>query len=1050
MGADVSRARFDALRDHSGVVLQQGRLLLDADWNELVAVIDRRLRANAADLGSTGPKPGVAGVAVVPRTTPDAFRIDATAGALTIGIGRMYVDGLLAENHGLPDLAFEPLLDDRVGTKKTPYDKQPYWPTPAPLPTSGSHLAYLDVWDREVTPLEAPDLVEPAVGVDTTVRTQTVWQVRMLGASASGIDCSTPDADVPGWLDVVAPSAGRLTTGTVPVDDDDDPCALPPSGGYRGLENQTYRVEVHDGGAAGTATFKWSRDNGSVASPVVEVISSTRIRPASLGKDSVLRFRTGDWVEVLDDHRELDQRPGEMRRIEVHEEDGTISWVTPLPADLQMSGAQAAARHLRVRRWDQGGKVRTTTNATVVDLDLPAATGVIPVPANAATIVLEHGVTVQLKAPGGRFRAGDYWIFAARTADSSVEALTAAPPRGIHHHYARLAVVTFPGSETDCRTLWPPLSQGGGKSCGDCTVCVTPESHASGALTIQAAVDSVRDTGGTVCLAAGTYQLDADGVRIENARSVTVKGQGPATLLVARGTALEVATSLAVTLQDVAIVSAGSGPAVSVRATAGVTVQRLVILVAARDAAHAGIELSRVALRPVLRENVIVAPVGIGCGDVEKGALLTAALEIADNFVVAGDRGVALEGRVGHVLETVVRDNAVIRAPGGGILATGAVVAAGSLDVRANTLVVDGTGIAVGTSGASVRDNSVTGTPASLERRGGGVAVVRGELSPARGRVTVTGNDVRDVGGVGIAVRAPVGDLEVAGNEIRRAAAGIVMEERARAASAAVVHNVVRDVGSRQSDRLEGGCVGIQVVGVLRANVDGNVISGVGTSSEASDGATGVRMLAALDSRVAGNGVDTVGFAEQPGLGLGVHVAGHFGRTTVTGNSARRLLGDVDQTEGSNWTGLLIGAAVDRPRAAVAEVGPYVQVAGGFLLGGKAGYAMGTSGDVSAVVEGNTVTGGGEAPAAVIAVPGDVVVSANQFRNPRESARPALELVGESATVQGNRARGGEPSMDLRVDAKRVAVVANLVSTLVVVDGAPLGAPWDVLNPGGI
>ena len=75
MGADLSRVRFDALRDHAGVVLQQGRLLLDADWNELVAIVERRIRAGVADLDSDGPAPGIAGVAVVPRTTPHGFEI---------------------------------------------------------------------------------------------------------------------------------------------------------------------------------------------------------------------------------------------------------------------------------------------------------------------------------------------------------------------------------------------------------------------------------------------------------------------------------------------------------------------------------------------------------------------------------------------------------------------------------------------------------------------------------------------------------------------------------------------------------------------------------------------------------------------------------------------------------------------------------------------------------------------------------------------------------------------------------------------------------------
>ena len=81
-------------------------------------------------------------------------------------------------------------------------------------------------------------------------------------------------------------------------------------GGYRGLENQTYRVEVHDGGAPGTATFKWSRDNGSVAIPVVEMVSTTVLRLSTVGKDDVLRVSTNDWVEILDDHYELNQKPG--------------------------------------------------------------------------------------------------------------------------------------------------------------------------------------------------------------------------------------------------------------------------------------------------------------------------------------------------------------------------------------------------------------------------------------------------------------------------------------------------------------------------------------------------------------------------------------------------------------------------------------------------------------------------------------------------------------------------------------------------------------------
>ena len=130
---------------------------------------------------------------------------------------------------------------------------------------------------------------------------------------------------------MIAPSAGRLTTDTIDVAADDDPCELPPTGGYRGLENQTYRVEIHDGGAPGTATFKWSRDNGSVAIPVVEMVSTTVLRLATVGKDDVLRISTGDWVEILDDHYELGQKPGELRKVTVDDAARTITFTGAIP-----------------------------------------------------------------------------------------------------------------------------------------------------------------------------------------------------------------------------------------------------------------------------------------------------------------------------------------------------------------------------------------------------------------------------------------------------------------------------------------------------------------------------------------------------------------------------------------------------------------------------------------------------------------------------------------------------------------------------------------------
>jgi len=297
MGADFSRVRFNPLLDYSGVELQQGRVLLDADANELMAVVDRRLVALASD---------TLGRATVSSTTPDAFKITAAGSALLIGKGRLYVDGLLAENHGAAssDSAkrlFDDLMAEPSFTDPIPYDAQPYLPNPPALPTTGTHLVYLVAWKRQVTTLEQPDLIETAVGVDTSSRLQTVWQVRVLADDAgAGTTCGSPDADVAGWSEIIAPSTGVLSTGTFDVAPVDDPCELPPTGGYRGLENQLYRIEIHHPGQPGAgATFKWSRDD--VGSRVATVVSANELKLETLGRDDVLRFNTGDWVEIIDD-----------------------------------------------------------------------------------------------------------------------------------------------------------------------------------------------------------------------------------------------------------------------------------------------------------------------------------------------------------------------------------------------------------------------------------------------------------------------------------------------------------------------------------------------------------------------------------------------------------------------------------------------------------------------------------------------------------------------------------------------------------------------------
>jgi len=1059
MSGDYSRQRFDPRAHFAGVLMQQGRVQLDADWNELVELLDRRLRAETVDLVSRGADPDIAGVAAVPRQTPDAFRIEAASGKITIGRGRMYVDGLLAENHGAGTDEFDALLVETRGKNAVPYDSQPYLPHPPALPRRGPHLAYLDVWQREITHLERPCLVEPAVGVDTTTRLQMVWQVRVLADVGAGVTCLTPDAHVRGWLDLISPSSGRLSTKAIGVKPSHDPCELPPTGGYRGLENQLYRVEIHDGGGVGQATFKWSRDNASVASRVAEVVSSHELRLESFGRDAVLSFGTGDWVEIIDEWRELTgeqgdpgRRHGEIRKITVDVARQTITFSPDLPADLVPSGTGSntlETRRLRVRRWDQQGKVRDASGNEYFDLDGGVSKGVIPAPAANTPLVLEKGVqvTFSLEA-GGEFRCGDYWVFAARTADASVETLTEAPPRGTHHHFARLAVVSFPDSESDCRMLWPPQIEG--KGC-DCTVCVTAESHASGALTIQKAVDQVKATGGTICLGAGAYQLGEAPVQLEGAQSVRLRGQGWRTMLVAPGPAIEARGCAGLAVENLSIVSVGAGsdPVVSMANSLGVRLEGLTMLVyGTADANAPAIGLSGTLFSVDIRDNTIVSPVGIARSPARGSKipyLATMALRIEDNALWSLRRGVSLDGVCLHLAETRVRGNNVLGCTQAGVTLTGATVPGSGIDVSANTLLVSGDGVVGAADGLRVEGNEVTRFGESAG--GDGIVLAPGLDATGMDRCQVLANRIVGVGGTGIAVRTLVRSAMIKDNVIEGAAGGIVFEDRGSADHVAIENNQVIAIAPDSNDAIAAP-VGIRIVATRKADVSGNAIRGVGINAVQPQWRAGIQAVACAALRIAANEITDIGPAgEFLGSALGIEVVRPFDRADIADNMVRREETPERAETKATWLALSVHApaemSVRRTAARVATIrlddGSHLVVTGSWAFAVAAGSE-------AAGIHGNRLEGRGRSSLVRVVVLGDCAFDDNRCLQLMPSDEPIVLAGGMTMIAHGNRVLGGPRPLVLQADPKRLAVVGNITSGSILVGNSPLPGPWDALN----
>jgi hypothetical protein len=435
MKGDFSRTTFGRSRHYRKVLQQQGRVHVDADWNE-AQDIDTYLRDAAAHdvIGFPGSPSMHAGFAI---------GVNGLATDLTISAGRLFVDGVMCENEANVALSAQPDLPPASGGLAG------Y----APPGASGRYLAYVDAWERYVSALLDPSIRETALGgPDTAGRAKLVWQVRLEPVDPA----ATSDDFDASWSPASAASTGAMFAFTDPAPAT-GPCVLPPLAGYRSLTNQLYRVEIHQGGwfggtpplgyTGGTApTLKWSRDNGTVVS-TVSGIAGQSITIAQVGPDVAASYVPGQWVELIDVRSELAAQHGQLLLIaSVVPQTGTI-----VIDNATAIGAVDLTQTVLLRRWDNVGN---------------APLGILL--SSAPTISLEAGISLQF-APGA-YRAGDYWTFPARTA---IDAETGTigwpgsgplPPHGIKHHYAPLALVDYNASNNtfspveDCRTVFDPLT----------------------------------------------------------------------------------------------------------------------------------------------------------------------------------------------------------------------------------------------------------------------------------------------------------------------------------------------------------------------------------------------------------------------------------------------------------------------------------------------------------------------------------------------------------------------------------------------------------------
>jgi photosystem II stability/assembly factor-like uncharacterized protein len=391
--------------------------------------------------GVAGEPPWVVGEAstvlrLAEGSPPGALPVALPAVNLSIGPGRCWVDGLMCELEARVSYGHQ--ADGGAGARLAP----------------GTYLLLLQAWQRHVTALEQPLLREVALGgPDTATRTQTVAQVRALAwpdTSPPVVGCDVPLA---AWDALVHAPRPRLAARAAPQLAAANLCEIAATAGYRRLENQLYRVEVHEGGA--TPSFKWSRENGSVAYAVLDLhVDAARnltvVRVAARGRDDLLDLAPHDRVELVDEDAELTRRAGQMLEYVGDGDDELELVLAGVPAGTL---GQDPARHPVLRRWDQ----QPTAGSHV----LPIVPG--------TWVELEDGVQVRFE-PGGTWRPGDYWQIPARTLTGDVEwprdedgDPVAREPAGVADAYCRLGIVEVDALGqvavlSDCRQVFPPLT----------------------------------------------------------------------------------------------------------------------------------------------------------------------------------------------------------------------------------------------------------------------------------------------------------------------------------------------------------------------------------------------------------------------------------------------------------------------------------------------------------------------------------------------------------------------------------------------------------------
>ncbi len=498
MGSDRARISYDEQQQYRSVVMQQGRVTVEADWNEAQLIASEEARREALDFVGPAGTPNN-GYAITPLSPGFDFQI---------GAGTMYVGGVrafLPQALNYSDQPTSNWMDSAI---------DPNWvAVPDAVPTANEYV-YLFLREQEVSAVEDSDLKDVALGgPDTAQRTRLIQHIERLGVGTaadcpSALAAATPIWSADGFAldpnDLRVRSFGRLQVGFVPTGTS-TPCDPVAQGGYLGADNQLIRIQVSESDAGGLK-FLWGYDDASFLYRVT-VADPQHVTLQSAPVDAEHIPQGGQAVEILMDAAELANgqyvaAPTGQRFTLATAPYNSDTKTLSLPSALNSvygdgTSANPGPKQVYLRVWQQ---------------ELPFTGG-------AAVTLGDTGVQVTLTTTNKNtepFRVGDYWMFAVRPGTPQQvypeRYLSGAQaPDGPREWICPLAVIPWsatPLAPLNCRNTMCNLvnlckSNGG----GCCTVKVSP-TDLVGTKTLQTIVDQYAGLPGVnVCLSPGTYAL---------------------------------------------------------------------------------------------------------------------------------------------------------------------------------------------------------------------------------------------------------------------------------------------------------------------------------------------------------------------------------------------------------------------------------------------------------------------------------------------------------------------------------------------------------------